>query len=246
MPTKKEAEAMEQAPASAEECSVEGLGSYLPTTYPFYGAKVAAKILRLREKVKDVTPSKMKAGRQSYNYLSEREMTLSIRPAMQELGLIAIPIETRSTTNSFDVGLDKDGHPRRVLLTEVGKTYRVVDTETGDFIDISAEGAGADPLDKGCNKATTGAFKNFLKDLIMCPSPERDDPDSTPSEGSSTTTSSYSGNSDVGSIKLKYGAHKGKTIRELFDENPEAVEALANGNAKWIADKAQEFLDSIG
>ena len=80
----------------------------------------------------------------------------------------------------------------------------------------------------------------------MCPSPERDDPDSTPSESSSTTTSSYSGNSDVGSIKLKYGAHKGKTIRELFDEDPEAVEALANGNAKWIADKAQEFLDSIG
>ena len=210
------------------------------------GVYVARKIVQLREKVKEIKPQKMEQFKLKYNYLGERDMTLAIRPVMQELGLVAVSITSNQRTTSFDLGEDKDGKPRKVLLTEVHKTYRVIDTETGDFLDFCAEGSGADPMDKGCNKAVTGTFKNFLKDLGMFPSPEREDPDSTPSVGN-TGGSNFS---DPGCVVLKFGADAGKTIKDLFDENPEKVEKMAsavdkNGNPTWLANKAKAFLESM-
>ena len=210
----------------------------------FPGLAVMRKIHLLREKVKEVEASKMEAGRQKYNYLSERALTTTIRPVMQELGLVAVPVKSEQTTTSYDMGV-KDGETRRVLLTEAQKVFMVMDVETGDSIMISVEGSGADTLDKGCNKAVTCATKNFYKDLLNLPSPEREDPDTTASPSySNRGTSSYSAN-DPGSIQLKYGTHAGKTLRQLFDENPEEVEKLANGTSKWIAEKAQAFLNSL-
>ena len=208
------------------------------------GWAVMRKIHLLREKVKDVEASKMEAGRQKYNYLSERTLTTTIRPVMQELGLVAVPVESEQKTTSYDMGV-KDGETRKLLLTEATKKFMVMDVDTGDFVYISVEGSGADTMDKGCNKAVTCATKNFYKDLLNLPSPERDDPDTTasPSYGSRATTS-YNSN-DAGSIQLKYGVHAGKTLRQLFDENPEEVEKLANGSSKWIAEKAQAFLNSL-
>ncbi len=208
------------------------------------GLLVMRKIHALREKVKEVEASKMEAGRQKYNYLSERALTTTIRPVMQELGLVAVPVESEQKTETYYMG-DKDGEKRQVLLTEAHKRYMVMDIDSGDRIYIEVEGSGADTLDKGTNKAVTCATKNFYKDLLNLPSPERDDPDTTasPSFGS-RATGSYSA-SDPGSIQLKYGVHAGKTLRQLFDENPEEVEKLANGTSKWIAEKAQTFLNSI-
>ena len=208
------------------------------------GWAVMRKIHLLREKVKDVEASKMEAGRQKYNYLSERTLTTTIRPVMQALGLVAVPVESEQKTVSYDMGV-KDGETRRLLLTEATKKFMVMDVDTGDYIIISVEGSGADTMDKGCNKAVTCATKNFYKDLLNLPSPERDDPDTTasPSYGN-RGTGSYNAN-DAGSIQLKYGVHAGKTLRQLFDENPEEVEKLANGSSKWIAEKAQAFLNSL-
>ena len=214
------------------------------------GVYVSRKILKLRDKVKEIKPQKMEAGRQKYNYLGERDMTLTIRPVMQELGLVCIALRSNQETYAHDLGLDKDGKPRKVLLTEVHKAYRVIDTETGDYLDFSAEGSGADTMDKGCNKATTGCFKNFLKDLGMFPSPEREDPDSTPSTGSNGGGSSFTNYNDPGSVVLKFGADAGKTIKDLFDENPEKVEKMASavdkdGQPTWLAKKAKAFLDTL-
>ena len=201
------------------------------------------KIHTLRERIKDVEPTKMEAGRQKYNYLQERTLTTTIRPIMQEIGLVAVPVESVQKTESHYMG-EKDGERRQVLLTEAHKKYLVMDLETGDSIYISVEGSGADSMDKGCNKAVTCATKNFYKDLLNLPSPEKEDPDNTPSSGGFSRATTYNAN-DPGTIQLKYGVHAGKTLRQLFDENPEEVEKLANGNSKWIAEKAQAFLNSL-
>ena len=235
MPTKKtETEVMEQVQTD-----------YIPIDCA--GLMVAKKIHALREKVKEITPSKMEAGRQKYNYLSEREMTNTLRPVMQELVLVDICIGTEMHTEAHilprkDSNADEN---KSVLLTEVIKTYRVYDIESGDWVDFKAVGSGSDTLDKGCNKAVTGARKNFLKDLGNFPSPEREDPDTTPSNG-------YSANkpSSAGDVVLKYGVHAGKSLQDLFDENPEEVEKIAaakdkSGNPTWIAQKAQAFLSSL-
>lgn len=207
---------------------------------------VMRKIHQLRERVKEVESSRMDSAGMKYNYLSERNLTTTIRPVMQELGLIAVPVESESQTHTFNMGLDKNDRERYVLLTENHTVFCVMDIDTGDSVTISVEGSGADVMDKGTNKASTCVVKNFYKALLNLPSPEREDPDNTPSTGYSggyqkTTYSS----SDPGSIQLKYGAHAGKTLRQLFDENPEEVEKLANGTSKWIAEKAQAFLNSL-
>ena len=204
------------------------------------GLAVMRKIHALREEIKEVESSKMDSAGMKYNYLSENKLTTTIRPVMQKLGLVAVPVESESYTHVFGMGLDKNDKERFVLLTENHTAFRVVDIETGDSVTITVEGSGADTMDKGTNKALTCAVKNFYKELLNLPSPEREDPDNTPSY----TGKSYGAN-DPGSIQLKYGTHAGKTLRQLFDENPEEVEKLANGNSKWIAEKAQTFLDSL-
>lgn len=205
------------------------------------------KILALREKVKGIESSKMNTKGLHYNYLSEAEMTKALRPAMQELGLVMIPQKNYSRTDSHKTYSEEtqDGNgvkktEKFVLLSSVDQEYIIVDTDTGDSVTLTSVGAGSDSMDKGVNKANTGAFKNALRALGMFPSPDRDDPDTTPSTGGGK---SYS--SDVGSTEIKYGPYAGKTMKDLFDENPEAVEELANGKSKWIASRAQEFLASL-
>ena len=242
MPTKKTVEVLQEG----DEVTITNIDDQYVGT----GVYVARKIHTLRDKIKEIKPQKMEQFKLKYNYLAERDMTLAIRPVMQELKLVAIPICSTQHTFSYDMGEDKDGKPRKVLLTEVHKAYRVIDTETGDHLDFHAEGSGADSMDKGANKALTGCFKNFLKDLGMFPSPERDDPDNTPSTGGNTGGGSASNYNDPSSIVIKYGADAGKTIKDLFDENPDKVEKMAsavdkNGNPTWLASKAKAFLESL-
>ena len=233
---------MTASKATGEMPMVANLETIAPAPIPVYDGRYAvAKILKLREKVKTITASKMETGKFSYNYLSENALTNALRPAMQELGLVVIPVSSSIETECYDTGLDRDGNPRKVLLSQAKFYYRIVDTETGDSIEIVSIGAGSDSTDKGVNKASTCAFKNMLRSLGMFPSPERDDPDTH----ASPSSNSSSGGSGPGGVLLKYGPHAGKTIQDLFDENPDEVEKLANGKSKWIAEKAQAFLSSL-
>jgi len=206
------------------------------------GVLVMRKIFQLRNKISDVVASRMDSAGMHYNYLSERALTTTIRPVMQDLGLVAVPVKTVSKTTSYMVG-EKEGKPRYVLLTEESKQYLVMDVESGDYITISVEGSGADTMDKGTNKAETCARKNFYKELLNLPSPDREDPDNTPSTGSYTPQSTY--NSSVGNIVLKFGTHAGKTIKQVYEENPIEVQNMAKGSSKWLAEKATAFLKSI-
>lgn len=207
------------------------------------GVLVMLKIYKLRNMVTDVESSRMDSAGMHYNYLSERALTTTIRPKMQELGLVAVPVKTVSKTTAFLMGEKDDGKPRYVLLTEESKQYLVMDVDSGDYIIISVEGSGADTMDKGTNKAETCAKKNFYKELLNLPSPDREDPDTTPSTGSYTPQSS--GYGSVGDIKLKFGVHAGKTIKQLYEEDPTEVQKMAKGNSKWLAEKAQAFLKSV-
>ena len=215
-------------------------------TNDIVGMKVMRKIHQLRNLVSDVVASRMDSAGMHYNYLSERTLTTTVRPHMQELGLVAVPVKTESKTISHLVG-EKDGKPRYVLLTEESKQYLVMDVESGDSITISVEGSGADTMDKGTNKAETCAKKNFYKELLNLPSPDREDPDNTPSvSDDGATNGSYKRyNNDVGSIVLKFGPHAGKTIKQLYEENPSEIEKMANGKSAWLAEKAKAFLSSI-
>ena len=230
--TEKKTEVKETTPAT-EFVVTEGMR----------GVYVARKILALRTEVTDIESSTMKTKKFSYNYLSEAELTKALRPAMIKLGLVILPTNTNLTTENYDVDGYNVGETKKLFLSEVEVTYVIIDTETGDNLQIRVAGSGADSSDKAANKAITCAFKNALRILGMFPSPDRDDPDTTASPSDTTSTVKKPFNSGgIGSLEIKYGDYAGKTMQQLFDENPEAVEGLAAGKSKWIADKAKEFL----
>lgn len=203
---------------------------------------IAQKIWQLREDVKTIEASQMTAGKAKYNYLSESTITNALRPAMQKLKLVIIPVDSVSKTEVFNLVSPRDGQheTKSVLLSQVDSKYLLIDTESDEWIILASSASGADNMDKGTNKAKTGAFKNVLQALGMFASPEKDDPDTTPSSGGGNSSS----NGDAGTLVLKYGEFEGKTIKEVWDMNPEAVEKMATYN-NFQGKKAKEFLATI-
>lgn len=97
----------------------------------------------------------------NYKALSEEKVTAIMREKMIEQKLIVFPVKQ---------DFRKDGH-----ISHVDVTYRIVDTETGDSIEVTSCGDGADTQDKGAGKAMTYAYKYMWLRTFAIPTGE--DPD---------------------------------------------------------------------
>jgi hypothetical protein len=96
-----------------------------------------------------------------YKALSEEKVTSIMREKMIDYSLVVYPI--------------KQDWSRQGNITHVYVTYRLVDTESGDSIEIVSCGDGADTQDKGSGKAMTYAFKYMWLRTFAIPTGE--DPD---------------------------------------------------------------------
>jgi hypothetical protein len=96
-----------------------------------------------------------------YKALSEEKVTSIMREKMIDYSLVVYPI--------------KQDWSRQGNITHVDVTYRLVDTESGDSIEIVSCGDGADTQDKGSGKAMTYAFKYMWLRTFAIPTGE--DPD---------------------------------------------------------------------
>jgi ERF superfamily len=102
-----------------------------------------------------------------YSYLTEGDLLDAVRPVMAELGLVFYPhradvIATSSTST----------------LITIKYVYRLVDSESGENIDIEVIAQGSDSQDKASYKAATGARKYALRQLVLAATgddPEEDD-----------------------------------------------------------------------
>lgn len=97
----------------------------------------------------------------NYKALSEEKVTAIMREKMIEQKLIVFPVKQ---------DFRKDGY-----ISHVDVTYRIVDTETGDYIEVTSCGDGADTQDKGAGKAMTYAYKYMWLRTFAIPTGE--DPD---------------------------------------------------------------------
>lgn len=97
----------------------------------------------------------------NYKALSEEKVTSIMREKMIEQKLIVFPVKQE---------FRKDGY-----ISHVDVTYRIVDTETGDSIEVTSCGDGADTQDKGAGKAMTYAYKYMWLRTFAIPTGE--DPD---------------------------------------------------------------------
>lgn len=139
-------------------------------------AKVAQKIHKAMQMVDYLQKDgKVEFKRTQYTYLSEEKITSEIRQALGEVGLILYPAK-------MDIIGEKEVQTRsgtsRILNILV--TYRIQDTESGEYIEVQALGEGMDSGDKTVYKAMTGAFKYAQRQTFMIPT--GDDPDQISSD----------------------------------------------------------------
>jgi len=102
-----------------------------------------------------------------YTYLTETDLLDAVRPVMVELGLVFYPCKAEVVHESSSAG-----------LITILYTYRLVDSETGETIDIQVVGMGADSQDKGAAKAATSARKYAVRQLVLVSTgddPEKDE-----------------------------------------------------------------------
>lgn len=138
-----------------------------------------------------------------YKAISEEKVTTAVREALVKHSLVIIPI--------------KQEHRKVDTLTTVDVTYKIVDVDTGDYIEAVSSGTGADTQDKGVGKAMTYAYKYLLLRTFAIPTGE--DPDKISSaelDEKQGNGSSDNGPSIIATIKAKWQTLAGNL--DGFDE----------------------------
>ena len=130
---------------------------------------LAKKILAIQSEIGVIA----KNGRndfQNYDYATERDFVVALKPLLEKHGVIIIP-EIAAPPTIMDSG--KDGKSK---LTTILMKFKLVNTDDPtDFYQVLVGGQGQDAGDKGIYKAITGAKKYFIATTFMVPT--GDDPE---------------------------------------------------------------------
>jgi hypothetical protein len=126
------------------------------------------KILAIMEAVDAIQRDKEISGsKASYKVVTEGQVLKTIRPLLVKHKMVMYPIEMSMSITGQ-------------LATVMGK-YKLVDTETEEFVIFASVGAGYDPSDKMAGKAMTYCGKYaMLKPFLVATTD--DDPDQFSSE----------------------------------------------------------------
>lgn len=140
------------------------------------------KIQLVANKVKNISKN-MQVGNGSYGYkaVSDIDVTLKVKDAEKEFGLVSIP--TRQELVSHDVLRSGDGGGKEKITYSflIKMTTKIVDTDNpSDFIEVESFGHGLDSGDKGFGKASTYARKYALLNAYKIATGE--DPDANKSK----------------------------------------------------------------
>lgn len=151
----------------------------------------------------------------NYKYASGVEVLNTIRPLMDELGLLLIP---RTDSAVVHEGSTRSGTTR--FLTEVYYTFTWHDVESGEELAVPFYSQGADlGGEKGVGKAGTYAEKIFLLKFFHVAT--SDDPDND-------------GRTKQGELKQKGTAAAGETIAFLREAVPAMLIEMCEGDAEKI------------
>ncbi len=96
-----------------------------------------------------------------YKAISEEKVTIAVRNSLVKNRLIILPV--------------KQVHKREGTLSTVDVTYKIVDIDNGESLEVVSSGTGADTQDKGVGKAMTYAYKYMMLRTFAIPTGE--DPD---------------------------------------------------------------------
>lgn len=204
---------------------------------------IAEKLVSVMGELDKIDPSLMEFGRTKYAYLSENAITPEVKRLFVEHGLAIVPTNISFQSDTVD------GNVHAVVIVN----YTLVDAETGETLAGAGIGEGMDKGDKAVPKACTAALKQFMRHLLLIPSPDRLDPDNTASESyrgkpaaapapaayrpapapSAPPAGGY--DNDPSKMFLKFGKHKGRSLAELVEVDPDELRRIAAGNTGYGA-----------
>lgn len=134
--------------------------------------KLAAKLSKVMAKVGYVQKGGTNSA-QGYKYVMASDVADKVRTALGELNVIMIP----AAVDVVSEGLTPKG--TQAIVT-ARYTWRFIDGDTGETLDIQTLGSGADSGDKHVYKSSTGALKYALLTAFLIPTgddPENDSGD---------------------------------------------------------------------
>lgn len=121
---------------------------------------------------------KVGSGSYAYSAISEEKVTETIRTSLVKHGLVIFPVKQDHKRDDYTtVSTDEKGRTKESFnhLATVDVTYRIVDIDSGESIEVVSSGTGVDPQDKAVGKAMTYAYKYMLLRTFAIPTGE--DPD---------------------------------------------------------------------
>ena len=170
------------------------------------------------------------SGSYSYKAISDNAVTLAVKKAEKEYGLLSIPIK-QELINSDVVKQQKNGKDSILYVDTIKMTVRIIDIDNPkDFIEIESFGKGIDSSDKGFGKASTYARKYALLNAYKIATGE--DPDANKSEQINPITKDEK-KEQVFSICLKDEKTKEKVLSHfnhgsLDDLDEKQIETIYN------------------
>ncbi len=211
---------------------------------------VAVKLHKVMAAVTSLTKDKQLDTGARYQYLSEEKVVAELHKAFVDAGLVIVPVcwevvEARVDTLSND----KLMHNARVKAT-----YRLIDPDDGDVLDVQALGEGADMGDKCLNKCMTAALKYVLRQSCLISS--GDDPDHTASMKSKSSqvrrAGAGSNGDDLSKAQLDYlkklvdskqvQPDLGTVVQETLGHRP-ALSAISKAEASQLIEVLKSFPD---
>lgn len=166
-----------------------------------------------------------------YKYITESDINEAVLPALLEQGLLL----TTSVESVTEVPASEDSKNR---FASVVLVHKIIDTDSGEFLEFKSVGTGADTLDKAVYKALTGACKYFMMKLWMISGD-----DSDPENDSKTTPSKADMSSSNKPSSEKKGHFEKKAEKQVKAESPATV-SRPNFSKFAVAKKAVEEEES--
>jgi hypothetical protein len=151
--------------------------------------EITKAIIAVMKEIKGIDKSMtVGAGNSSYKGVSDKDVKIEIGRAMEKNGLCIVPTEVTPKLQ-IDRWEEIDQYSKvqgatkqkQAVFAEVTTKYLLLH-ESGEWIELSGYGHGADTQDKAAGKATTYALKYTLLYTFMVPTGKIDDADNTHSD----------------------------------------------------------------
>lgn len=193
------------------------------------------------------------SGKNQYKAVSEAAMLNMVKPLFKKYKLIIFPInaDIKELINVYNKTDDYDGKIKETVrsVTQIKVTYRILDTESSESVDVIGVGNGADSQDKGAGKAYTYSLKNALSKTFMLFSGEdtdnehSDDIGQSPKNNPVPTKGNYAVNVPTKTEPPKADPLKPPVVKSQKPdfENPflEKAEEI-HEKAAWVISKLQK------